>query len=129
MFDTLYLGAAPDTTWPLDITTFEQHLRQVLPDLIATRRHSRAVGREVLSFTATVAGVERHGVFADQFNLALSDGTPADWADTIAAVLALLPADTPTVAMTDQNPAVTPLPATADAALIQHTFEQLIAGG
>jgi hypothetical protein len=109
--EDLFLGAPQGETWPLGIDTVEPLLRQRFPEAIINRRTSAVTGKNRLSFAIPFAdGIQRHGIYVDHDNLALSDGTGTDWADTIAWFLNLLPAGTPTVVMRGEGPDVVPLP-------------------
>jgi hypothetical protein len=108
----LYVGAPQGQQWPLTLDVAEAHLRQRFPDAPISRETMAVTGEPYLSFDVQLAdGVTRHGIYVDRDNLALSDGTPADWADTIAWFLGLLPAGTPTVVMVEEEPVPVPLPA------------------
>lgn len=110
MTGKLYLGAPAEETWPLSLPTVETHLRQRFPDMLASRRTSLVTGNEVLDFDVRLADGElRHGTYVAGGKLALSDGTPADRADTIAWFLSLLPEGTPTMVIRD-GPEPIPLP-------------------
>jgi hypothetical protein len=109
--DDFFLGAPQGETWPLGIDIVEPLLRQRFPEAIINRRTSAVTGKTRLSFAIPFPdGTARHGIYVDHDNLALSDGTAADWADTIAWFLSLLPPGTPTVTMRGEGPDVTPLP-------------------
>ncbi|MFI7598187.1 hypothetical protein [Actinoplanes sp. NPDC049681] len=111
MHGKLYLGAPPEHPWPLSLPTVETYLRQRFPDMIASRRTSLVTGNDVLDFDVRLDdGQQRHGTYVAGGKLALSDGTPADWADTIAWFLSLLPEGTPTMVMRDDGPEPVPLP-------------------
>jgi hypothetical protein len=107
----IFVGAPQGQRWPLSIDDAETQLRARFPDAILQRRTSGVTGEPYLSFTVDLAdGMPRHGVYAEGRNLALSDGTPADWADTIAWFIRLLPAGTPMLAMVEANPTPVPIP-------------------
>jgi hypothetical protein len=109
--DDLFLGAPQGERWPLSLDQVEPLLRARFPDASVERRSSRVTGKNRLSFAVPSGdGTQRHGIYVDHDNLALSDGSPADWADTIAWFLALLPPGTTTVAMRGEGPDVIPLP-------------------
>jgi hypothetical protein len=109
--EDLFLGAPEGETWPLGIDTVEPLLRQRYPDAVVNRRTSAVTGKNRLSFAITFPdGIVRHGIYVDHDNLALSDGTSTDWADTIAWFLTLLPPGTPTVVMRGEGPQVVALP-------------------
>lgn len=110
--DDLYLGAPEGQAWPLSIEQVEPRLRERFPDSAILRKTSLVTRKTRLSFTIPFPdGNRRHGIYIDHDNLALSDGEVADWADTIAWFLGLLPPGTPCVAMRGEGPVFTPLPA------------------
>jgi hypothetical protein len=109
--DDLFLGAPQGQAWPLGLDTVGNLLRDHFPDAVIERKTSSVTGKTRLSFDLPFPdGVSRHGIYVDHDNLALSDGSPADWADTIAWFLQLLPPGAATVAMRGEGPDVTPLP-------------------
>jgi hypothetical protein len=129
VWDKIYIAAPEGTSWPLDLDTAEARLRDRFPDIVTSRRTAPASGQDVLSFDVTIEGTPRHGIYVDGGNLTLSDGTPADWADTISWFLSLLPAGTPAFVMTEQNPRPTPIPAATSADSIRDLLDGLIAAG
>jgi hypothetical protein len=89
----------------------ERLLQQRFPGAVINRRASAVTGKNRLSFSIPFPdGISRHGIYVDQDNLALSDGTSVDWADTIAWFLNLLPPGTSPVVMRGEGPNVVPLP-------------------
>jgi hypothetical protein len=126
--ETLYVGAPQGTSWPLDLARAEAPLRERFPDAFIRRGEGRASGRDYLSFDVTVNGERRHGVYAEGLNLALSDGSPADWAETIVWFLSLLPEGTAAVAMTEDNFQLTPIPPSPSVQSIRDLFDAMIAG-
>jgi hypothetical protein len=110
----LYIGAPQGQPWPLTLDQVEPQLRRRFPDAYITRETMAVTGEPYLSFDVQLAdGVTRHGIYVDRDNLAVSDGTPADWADTIAWFLTLLPDGTSSVVMAEDNPVPVPLPKNA----------------
>lgn len=127
MSGSLFVAAPPGVQWPLSLDEVEAHLRHRFPDALITRETMATSGEPYLDFDVRLAdGMPRHGVYVERGNLVLSDGLPADWADTIAWFLGLLPPRTPTVVMVEDEPVPVPLPegtTTPDA--IRELFESL----
>ncbi|GII26451.1 hypothetical protein [Planosporangium mesophilum] len=111
MSGSLFIAAPPGVQWPLSLDDVEAFLRQRFPDAMITRETLATSGEPYLDFDVRFPdGMTRHGVYVERGSLMLSDGTPADWADTIAAFLALLPPGTPTAVMVEDEPVPVPLP-------------------
>jgi hypothetical protein len=127
MWDKLYIVAPQGTTWPLDLDTAEQRLRERFPTAITSRQTAQASARDYLSFDIPIDGTPRHAIYVNGFNLTLSDGTPGDWADTISWFLSLLPRGTPAIAMTEHNSQPTSLPPDASPEVIRDVLDNLIA--
>ena len=107
----LFLGAPEGQSWPLSLDDVEPRLRERFPEAHIARKTSRVTGKTRLTFSVRLPdGQPRHGIYVDQDNLALSDGDPAVWADTIAWFLGLLPPGTRTVAMRGEGPTLAELP-------------------
>jgi hypothetical protein len=112
MAGKLYLAAPPGHRWPLTLDELTDRLRQRFPGALISRRTSSVTRNDVLDFDVTLDdGEMRHGTYVDGGKLTLSDGTPSDWADTLAWFLSLLPEGTPAVAMVEEAIDVTALPA------------------
>jgi hypothetical protein len=112
MAGKLYLAAPPNQQWPLTIDDLTTQLHRRFPDALISRRTSAITRNDVLDFEVTLAdGEMRHGTYVDGGKFALSDGSPSDWADTLAWFLSLLPDGTPAVAMVDEGADVVTVPA------------------
>lgn len=112
MAGKLYLAAPPNQRWPLTIDDLTSQLQRRFPDALISRRTSAVTRNDVLDFDITLAdGDMRHGTYVDGGKLALSDGSPTDWADTLAWFLSLLPDGTPAVAMIEEGADVVMVPA------------------
>jgi hypothetical protein len=110
MYGDLYLGPPQGYPWPLSVPALEAALRVRFPDMLAVVRPSAVIPDQVLSFEVALAdGEKRRGTFTSSGVLSLSDGTPEDWADTIAWYLSLLPPETPVIAMVEDD-IMAPLP-------------------
>src|SRR5215813_7695882 len=109
MWDKLYVAAPEGTAWPLDLDTAEAKLRERFPEAVTARQTARASGQDYLSFDVPIEGMMRHGIYVEGGNLTLSDGAPADWAETVAWFLSLLPAGTPAIALPEHNQQLTPV--------------------
>jgi hypothetical protein len=127
MWDKLYVAAPDGTAWPLDLDTAEAKLRERFPEAVTSRQTARASGQDYLSFDVPIEGMMRHGIYVEGGNLTLSDGAPADWAETVSWFLSLLPAGTPAVALTEHNQQLTPVAPGAPPERIRDLFEGLIA--
>ena len=125
MWDKLYIAAAEGTTWPLDLDTAEARLQERFPDAVIGRQTGGATGKTWVSFDAEVNGMRRHGIYVEGGNLTLSDGEPADWAETIAWFLSLLPTGTPVVALAERNPTLVAVPSNATADEITQLLDGL----
>jgi hypothetical protein len=125
--ETLYIGAIEGTRWPLDLNTVEQKLRERYPDLVSQRRNTAPPQQDYLSFDLSLGGEMRHGIYIDGGHLALSDGTPADWAEIVAWFLSLLPNGTPTAAYNEHTQQATPVPERANASQVKELLESVIA--
>lgn len=113
MTGKLYLGPAEDeSSFPLSATGLAAALTQRFPDVQLVDYGNPINGHGILRFQAEVAGMSRHGTFNSEGYLALSDGTPEDWAETIAWYLTLLPRGTVLFGLVEESPTgPTPLPA------------------
>jgi len=129
MWDKLYIAATEGTSWPLDLDTAEAQLRERFPDAVIGRQTGASSGQTYVSFDADVNGMMRHGIYVEGGNLTLSDGEPADWAETIAWFLSLLPSGTPVVALAERNPNLVTVPANASADEITQLLDGLAHGG
>jgi len=127
MWDKLYIGAPQGTTWPLDLDTAEERVRGRFPNAITSRETAQPFARDYLSFDVPIDGTPRHAMYFDGFNLTLSDGSPADWADTIAWFLSLLPRGTPAIAMSEHNSQPTPISTEASPEIIRDLLDGLTA--
>jgi hypothetical protein len=108
---SLFVVAPPGAQWPLSLGDVETHLRQRFPDALVFHDTYATSGEPYLRFQVRLAdGEERRGLYAQRGDLILKEGFPADWADTIAWFLGLLPPGTPTVVMVEDNPVPVPLP-------------------
>jgi hypothetical protein len=124
-WDTLIVAAAQGTAWPLDLDQAEAALRQRFPAAIFGRYTIPPSGRTYLSFDVELNGMPRHGIYVEGGNLSLSDGSPDDWADTIAWFLSLLPPGTPTVALAERNPDLVSIASNVAADEVRELFELL----
>jgi hypothetical protein len=126
VWDKIYLAAPEGTSWPLDLDTAEARLRERFPDAVIGRDHAPVSGKDYVDFDVSVGGDLRRGIYVDGFNLTLYDGTPADWADTIAWFLSLLPEGTRVIAMTEHNFQPTPIPAGTSPEGIRDLLDNMI---
>ncbi|MFD8781274.1 hypothetical protein [Kitasatospora sp. NPDC059599] len=125
--DTIFIAAAPGTTWPPSRDDAEEHLLTRFPDTRTWRKHAPATGRDYLDFQVEIDGEIRLGSYFEHRNLVLTDGTPDVWADTIAWFLNLLPADSRVVAVVESNPdSVRAIPPGADAEQIREILQSLV---
>jgi hypothetical protein len=115
MTDSIFVAAAPPTTWPLDLAGLDSQLRARWPEVHTAVRHAPATSEDYLAFEVDLDGERRHGAYFDHKYLLLEDGTPKFWADTIVWFLALLPGDAQVVGMTEAVPEPIPMPRHADA--------------
>jgi hypothetical protein len=120
MTGSIFVAAAPMTTWPLTMATFASRLRGRWPAVHTSARHAAATNHDYLAFELDLDGERRHGAYFDGRYLVLSDGTPKFWAETITSFLALLPANAQVVCMTETVPEPIRLPR-------QATTDQVIA--
>jgi hypothetical protein len=125
---SLYLVAPEGQPWPISLEAAEASLRAHWPAARITRQTSAVNGATYLSFDVTVNGTPRWGTYADRTGLSLSEGSPADWADTIAWFLTLLPAGSTALAAAEENPELTPLPPEATAPTVRELYERLVLG-
>jgi hypothetical protein len=128
MSDKLVIAATPGTTWPLDLDTAETKIRERFPGVVTSRHIGATTGLEYVSFDVEIDDMMRHGIYVDGGNLTLSDGTPADWADTIAWFLSLLPPGTEAVALSEQNGELAYIPPNASAEQLQSILDRLTMG-
>jgi len=126
-WDDLYAIPPKDATWSMDLPTAEAHVRDRWPDAILSRRQNVVTGAEYLSFKVIIDDETRGGICFDQGGIELSDGSPADWADTLAWYQSLLPPGATLVAMTEHNQNLTPFPDDATPTQIQQLYERLVA--
>jgi hypothetical protein len=125
MAGSIFVAAAPPTTWPLDMAGLEGQLRARWPEVHTAARHSSATEVDYLAFEADLAGERRHGAYFEHMYLLLEDGTPEFWAETISWFLALLPDDAEVVCMTEAVPEPVPMPRHADPDQIVSVLESL----
>ncbi|MER7850897.1 hypothetical protein ABTZ03_44030 [Kitasatospora sp. NPDC096077] len=102
--DTIYLGAAPGTTWALTPEEAEEHLQVRFPGMESWLKHAPVSDKDYVDFDVEVDGEVRQCSYFGGGQLILRDGDPAVWADTIAWFLGLLPPEARTVAMVAANP-------------------------
>jgi hypothetical protein len=80
-------------------------------------------------FDVLVDGMPRGGNYSVGHTLVVDDGTPAEWAHTLAWFLSLLPPDSGVVAMAENNArAIVQIPCDTDATHLQSVFERLVIG-
>lgn len=125
----LIIAATPGTTWLLDLDTAAANIAERFPDAILDRHTTATTGQDYVSFDVEIDGMMRHGIYVDGGNLTLSDGTPADWADTIAWFLSLLPPGTEAVAVSEHTGDLAYIPPGATAQQLQSILETLVTGG
>ena len=114
MDDSIYLGTPPGQSWQLTAVSLAEQLRLRFPDAFLRQVTSAVTGAEALDFEVVLDDGDTHsGTFSETGVLALSDGTPQLWADTIAWFLTLLPAGDVVFGMREGNPTPTPFPAEA----------------
>jgi hypothetical protein len=128
MDEGLFLGTPPGQSWPLTATALEEQLRQRFPGAFTRRATSGVTGAEALDFEVPLADGDTHGgSYTETGVLALTDGPPHLWADTMVWFLRLLPPTEPVYAMREDNPTPTPLPTEArtDPDALASFFENL----
>jgi hypothetical protein len=128
MSDKLVIAATPGTTWPLDLDIAEAKILERFPDAVTARHTGATTGQQYVSFDVEIDDLMRHGIYVDGGNLTLSDGTPADWADTIAWFLSLLPPGTEAVALAEQNGELAYIPPSPSAEQLRSILDTLTAG-
>lgn len=103
---------APDegSAWPLSLADFAERLRERIPDVHMSIKHSASTDGDYYRFQFGAPGQLRYGTYFEHHHLGLSAGTIEDWADTIAWFLRLLPERTRTVGLLEAVPIPTPLP-------------------
>lgn len=104
MADSIFVAAAPATTWPLDMAGLASQLRTRWPEVHTSTWHSPATDENYLAFELDLDGECRHGAYFDHRYLLLEDGTPKFWVETITWFLSLLPGDAQVVCMTEAVP-------------------------
>jgi hypothetical protein len=111
--ERIIVAAEPGTDWPLSLTDFADRLRGRWPDARTWTRHSPITNADYVAFEVGVAEQSRSGAYFPHRQLDLSDGTPEDWADTIAWFLRLLPATSHPLCLLSAVPEPTQLPRTS----------------
>ncbi|MFD4394195.1 hypothetical protein [Kitasatospora sp. NPDC058478] len=102
--DTIYIGAAPGTTWPITPEEAGDHLLGRFPDMESWHKHAPVSEKDYIDFDVELDGTTRQCSYFEHGQLILRDGDATLWADTIAWFLSLLPADARAVAMVASNP-------------------------
>lgn len=105
--DTFYIGAAEGTTWPLTVDEVQAAVTARTPGASTTRSHAAVSDKDQLWFTFDLPGTNIECLYTDQFSITIGDCEPADAAAVLSWLLGLLPAATPTVALTETNPTPT----------------------
>ncbi|MFJ4676971.1 hypothetical protein [Kitasatospora sp. NPDC088783] len=127
MQDAIFVAAPEGTSWPLSVHDVEQQLQTRFPGIRTWHKYAPVSRCDYVDFEITADGEARHGSYFDRRHLILRDGTPEFWADTIAWLLALLPAATPAIAMVESNPDVMPpIPAGASTQQITDLLDSLL---
>ncbi len=126
-WDDLFAIPAEGDDWHLDLATMEMHVRARWADAHLRRGHAAVSGEDYLRFQVPIEGMMRRGGCFEGGGTALSDGTPAEWADTLAWYQSLLPPGATLVAMTEHNQNLTPIPDDATPTQIQQLYERLVA--
>jgi hypothetical protein len=125
---TLYVVIPEDEPWPVGLDEVETLLRQRWPTAMVTREASAVTGIQYLSFDVELNGAARWGTYSQRTGFSLSEGFPADWADTVAWFLGLLPAGTRALAAADGNLELVPLPPSPSADEVRALYERLLEG-
>jgi hypothetical protein len=107
--DTFYVGAAEGTAWPLTVDQVEAVLQARTPTVHTNRGHAAVSDKDYVWFNAEAEGATIECLYTDQFSLTISDCEPAQAAEILVWFFGLLPADAPTVVLTETNPTPTPL--------------------
>ena len=76
MADSIFVAAAPATTWLLDMAGLASQLRTRWPEVHTSTWHSPATDENYLAFELDLDGECRHGAYFDHRYLLLEDGTP-----------------------------------------------------
>lgn len=114
--ERIIVAAEPGTDWPLSLAGFADRLRTRWPDARTWTGHSPITNGDFVEFEVGAGEQSRSGVYFEHQQLDLSDGSPDDWADTIAWFLGLLPATSRSVCLLAAVPEPTPLPRTSSPA-------------
>lgn len=126
--ERIIVAAEPGTDWPLSIADFADRLRERWPDARTWTSHSPITDGDYVEFEVGTAEESRSGSYFERQQLDLSDGTPDDWADTIAWFLRLLPATSRAVCLLAAVPEPTPLPRTSSPTEIAAILNELNTG-
>jgi hypothetical protein len=111
--ERIIVAAEPGTDWPLSLAEFTNRLRDRWPEVRTWTQHSPITNADYLTFEVGTDEHTRSGAYFEHQQLDLSDGTPDDWADTIAWFLRLLPPTSRSVCLLAAVPEPTPLPRTS----------------
>jgi hypothetical protein len=128
MDEGLFLGAPPGHAWPLPAVTLQARLRERYPDAPLRLTDSAVTSATALDFEIPLADGDTHGgSYSETGVLALSDGSPQLWAETMTWFLGLIPPTEPVFAMREDNPTPAALPAEArtDPAALARFFAAL----
>jgi hypothetical protein len=125
MRTTIFLSPPEGDTWPLAVDAAEPLFRDRWPGINPIRGEGHPATRRLLDFDLHLNGDRVSVVFQDGGPLVLNDGTPAQWAETIAWFLSLLPADASVVTMTEYNPTPVPLDRNASADNVRRLLDSL----
>jgi hypothetical protein len=121
---SIFVASPPGRPWPVDLAAAEAQLRQHWPSAQITRQ----VGLDntpYLSFDVEINGRARWGTLNPGLCLSLSDGSPAEWAETIEWFVNELPPGSTALAVMNENPDPAPIPAGSTADDLRELYEGL----
>jgi len=122
---SIYVVAPQGRPWPLDLSSAEERLRQHWPSAHITRQVSLVNNAAYLSFDVKINGRARWGTLQPELCLSLAEGSPADWAETIAWFVNQLPPGSTALAAMDENPDLAPIPPGSSADDLRDLYERL----
>jgi hypothetical protein len=111
--------------WPVDLAAAEARLRQHWPSAHITREVGRVIQTAYLSFDVEINGRSRWGILEPTQYLSLREGSPADWAETIAWFVNQLPPGSAALAYVGENPDPAPIPPGSSADELRALYERL----
>lgn len=108
--DTFYVGAAEGTAWPFGLDDVETELQRRFPGIETGRGRTRVREVDYVLFDLASGDRDIECMYVDHFSLTMIDCEPEDCARILIWFLPLLPAGTPSVAMSDSHAVPVPLP-------------------